>query len=127
MQDNVSRSARNVLRGLHHQTKHTQGKLVWVTRGKIFDVVVDIRKDSPAFGQWISTILDDQDHRLIYLPPGLAHGFCVLSEIADFSYKCTDYYDPTSEITIAWNDPDIGIDWPIKILLFQTKIAKENG
>ncbi len=114
VQDNVSRSARNVLRGLHHQTKHTQGKLVWVTRGKIFDVVVDIRKDSPAFGQWISTILDDQDHRLIYLPPGLAHGFCVLSEIADFSYKCTDYYDPTSEITIAWNDPDIGIDWPIK-------------
>ena len=80
VQDNVSRSARDVLRGLHHQTKHTQGKLVWVTRGKIFDAVVDIRKDSPTFGQWISSVLDDQDHRLIYVPPGLAHGFCVLSE-----------------------------------------------
>ncbi|OGT21030.1 MAG: dTDP-4-dehydrorhamnose 3,5-epimerase [Gammaproteobacteria bacterium RIFCSPHIGHO2_02_FULL_42_13] len=114
VQDNVSRSARDVLRGLHHQTKHTQGKLVWVTRGKIFDAVVDIRKDYPTFGQWISSVLDDQDHRLIYVPPGLAHGFCVLSETADFSYKCTDYYDPASEITIAWNDPDIGINWPVK-------------
>ncbi len=121
VQDNVSRSTGNVLRGLHHQTRHTQGKLVWVTRGKVFDVVVDIRKNSPTFGQWVSAILDDQNHQQIYIPPGFAHGFCVLSDTVDFSYKCTDYYDPASELTIAWNDPDICIDWPIKNPIISAK------
>lgn len=126
VQDNASRSAKGVLRGLHHQQHHTQGKLIYVTRGQVFDVAVDIRFGSPTFGQWTSAILDDVDHRQLYIPPGFAHGFCVLSETADFFYKCTDYYDPTSEITVLWNDPDIGIQWPIKnpMLSDKDKIGK---
>lgn len=112
VQDNASRSEKNVLRGLHHQQNHTQGKLIYVTQGSVFDVAVDIRADSLTFGKWISVILDDIDHRQLYIPPGFAHGFCVLSDNADFFYKCTDYYDAASEITILWNDPDIGIKWP---------------
>ena len=114
VQDNVSRSAHGVLRGLHHQKNHTQGKLVYVTAGRILDVAVDIRRNSPTFGLWTSVILDDQSHRQLYIPPGFAHGFCVLSETADFIYKCTEYYDPSSELTILWSDPELSISWPIK-------------
>jgi len=121
VQDNVSRSCKNVLRGLHHQTEQTQGKLVYVITGTVFDVAVDIRKNSPTFGQWTSVILDDKDHRQIYVPPGFAHGFCVLSDYADFIYKCTDYYHPQSELTIKWDDPDINIEWPIDNPILSTK------
>lgn len=113
VQDNQSRSQRGVLRGLHHQLIQPQGKLVWVTRGAVFDVAVDIRQGSPHFGRWYGCVLDDVDHRQLYIPPGFAHGFCVLSAEADFFYKCTDYYHPQSERGIAWDDPDIGIAWPL--------------
>ena len=112
VQDNHSRSRRGVLRGLHYQLIQPQGKLVSVTRGRVFDVAVDIRRGSPSFGQWAGCLLDDQTHRQFYVPPGFAHGFCVLSDSADFVYKCTDYYHPQSERGIAWNDPDVAIDWP---------------
>jgi len=114
VQDNHSRSRRGVLRGLHYQLTQPQGKLVWVTRGAVFDVAVDIRRGSPTFGRWYGCVLDDVDHRQLYIPPGFAHGFCVLSEEADFFYKCTDYYHPPSERGIAWDDPDIGIEWPLR-------------
>lgn len=113
VQDNQSRSQKGVLRGLHCQREHPQGKLIAVTRGRVFDVAVDIRKDSPTFGQWVGEILDDENHHQLYIPPGLAHGFCVLSEEVDFIYKCTDYYHSESEIGIRWNDPDLNIKWPI--------------
>ncbi|MAC32106.1 MAG: dTDP-4-dehydrorhamnose 3,5-epimerase [Haliea sp.] len=113
VQDNHSRSARGILRGLHYQTRHTQGKLVRVTAGAVFDVAVDLRRDSPTLGQWFGAELSAENHRMLWVPPGFAHGFYVLSESADFQYKCTDYYDPKSEITLAWNDPRVGIDWPI--------------
>lgn len=112
VQDNHSRSTKGVLRGLHYQLAHPQGKLVRVTRGEVLDVVLDIRKGSPTFGQSYSHVLDDQNHHQLYAPPGVAHGFCVLSDVADFVYKCTDYYHPESEKGIAWDDSDIGIDWP---------------
>lgn len=124
VQDNASRSAKGVLRGLHHQQNHTQGKLIYVTSGQVFDVAVDIRFGSPNFGKWTSVILDDVDHRQLYIPPGFAHGFCVLSETADFFYKCTDYYDPSSEITVLWNDPEIGIQWPIENPMLSDKDKK---
>jgi dTDP-4-dehydrorhamnose 3,5-epimerase len=113
VQDNHSRSCRGVLRGLHYQLVQPQGKLVRVARGKVFDVAVDVRKGSPHFGQWYGTVLDDESLRMMYVPPGFAHGFAVLSETADFIYKCTDYYHPQSEQGILWDDPDIGIEWPI--------------
>ncbi|RDI44795.1 dTDP-4-dehydrorhamnose 3,5-epimerase [Aquicella lusitana] len=113
VQDNVSRSHRNVLRGLHYQLPHAQGKLVWVTRGSVWDVVVDIRKSSPTFGQWFGITLSDENHIQMYIPPGFAHGFCVLSEEADFHYKCTDYYAPSYEHGIAWNDARLNIAWPV--------------
>lgn len=112
VQDNHSRSRQGVLRGLHYQLIQAQGKLVRVSRGAVFDVVVDIRRGSPHFGQWVGEVLDDESHRQLYIPPGFAHGFCVLSAEADFVYKCTDYYHPQSEHGIAWNDPAIGIRWP---------------
>ncbi len=112
VQDNHSRSQRGVLRGLHYQLVQPQGKLVRVSRGAVFDVAVDVRVGSPHFGRWYGVVLDDVDHRMMYVPPGFAHGFCVLSDTADFLYKCTDYYHPTSEQGVAWNDPDIGIVWP---------------
>jgi dTDP-4-dehydrorhamnose 3,5-epimerase len=121
VQDNHSRSRRGVLRGLHYQFLQPQGKLVSVTRGQVFDVAVDIRRGSPSFGDWVGVVLDDQDHRQMYVPPGFAHGFCVLSEEADFVYKCTDYYHPQSEVGIAWDDPDIGIQWPISDLALSAK------
>ena len=113
VQDNHSRSARGILRGLHYQTRHTQGKLVRVSTGSVFDVVVDVRRDSPTLGDWFGTILDAESHRMLWIPPGFAHGFLVLSDSADFQYKCTDRYDPDSEVSIAWNDPQLGIDWPL--------------
>ena len=113
VQDNHSRSAKGVLRGLHYQLPpHAQGKLVRVTSGRVFDVAVDVRRGSPSFGKWVGVELSAENHRQLWLPEGIAHGFIVLSESADFVYKCTDYYHPASEQGIAWNDPDIGIRWP---------------
>lgn len=114
VQDNHSRSQQHVLRGLHFQTDHPQGKLVRTVTGEIFDVVVDIRPDSPTFKQWVGVTLSESNKRQLWIPAGLAHGFVVLSEFADFEYKCTEYYDPSSEQCIIWNDADIGIQWPIE-------------
>ncbi|SDB61244.1 dTDP-4-dehydrorhamnose 3,5-epimerase [Desulfonatronum thiosulfatophilum] len=121
VQDNHSRSSRGVLRGLHYQVAKPQGKLVMVTRGAVFDVAVDIRKDSQTFGRWHGVELSDANHMQLFVPPGFAHGFCVLSETADFHYKCTEYYAPETERTIIWNDPDIGINWPIATPSLSTK------
>lgn len=114
VQDNLSHSKRGVLRGLHYQ-KHpaAQGKLVYALRGEVFDVAVDIRKGSPTYGQWVGTILSDRNPQMLYVPPGFAHGFCVLSPDADFVYKVTGEYAPDLERGIVWNDPDIGIKWPV--------------
>ena len=112
VQDNHSKSSRGVLRGLHYQTVQPQGKLVRVVSGEVFDVAVDIRKDSPTYGQWVGEILSGSNHRQLWVPPGLAHGFLVLSESAEFLYKTTDYYAPAHERCIAWNDPTLRIDWP---------------
>lgn len=113
VQDNHTRSSQGVLRGLHYQMTQTQGKLVRVAAGSVFDVVVDVRSSSPTFGQWYGTELNEDNVKMIYVPPGFAHGFVVLSETADFIYKCTDYYHPESEQGIAWDDPDLNIDWSI--------------
>jgi len=113
VQDNQSGSTRGVLRGLHFQKRHTQGKLVRVTKGEVFDVAVDIRKGSKTFGKWHGVILSAEKKNMFYLPEGFAHGFYVLSETAEFTYKCTDFYDPSSEAGILWNDKAIGIQWPI--------------
>jgi dTDP-4-dehydrorhamnose 3,5-epimerase len=113
VQDNHSRSQRNVLRGLHYQISQPQGKLVRVVSGKVFDVAVDIRRDSQAFGKWVGVELSAENKRILWMPPGLAHGFVVLSESADFLYKATDYYAQEFERTILWNDPDLAIEWPL--------------
>lgn len=113
VQDNVSFSQQGVLRGLHFQNPNPQGKLVQALQGEVFDVVVDIRKGSPTFGRWIGAVLSADNHRQFFIPAGFAHGFCVLSETALFHYKCTEYYVPACENGIAWNDPDIGIKWPV--------------
>ena len=113
VQDNLSRSSRGVLRGLHFQHPHDQGKLVHVLEGSVFDVAVDIRHGSPTFGHWVGYELSADNHRQLYLPPGFAHGFCVTSDSALFAYKCTDYYHPESETSLLWNDPQIGIEWPL--------------
>ena len=115
VQDNHSRSAQGVLRGLHYQLQQAQGKLVRVVRGSVYDVAVDIRKSSPTFGKWVGYELSEENHRQIWVPPGFAHGFVVLSSSADFLYKTTDYYAPQYERCIAWNDPQIGIEWPANI------------
>lgn len=113
VQDNHSRSAKGVLRGLHYQLPpHAQGKLVRVVRGAVFDVAVDIRKGSPTFGQWVGVELSEDNRRQLWIPPGFAHGFLTLSDSADFLYKTTDYYAPSHECCIAWNDPQIGVQWP---------------
>lgn len=114
VQDNHSRSARGVLRGLHYQMSQPQGKLVRVASGEVLDVAVDIRQSSPSFGKWVSVLLTAENHRQVWIPPGFAHGFVVLSETADFLYKTTDYYAPQFERCILWNDPAIGIDWQLK-------------
>jgi dTDP-4-dehydrorhamnose 3,5-epimerase len=113
VQDNISYSNRGVLRGLHYQLGRPQGKLVWVVQGQIYDVAVDIRKDSPTFGKWESVMLSSENHWQIYIPEGFAHGFCVTSETAVVAYKCTDFYSPKDERGILWNDPSLNIDWPI--------------
>ena len=117
VQDSHSRSTRGVLRGLHYQLQQTQGKLVQVSQGAVFDVAVDIRKSSATFGKWVGCELSDTNHRQVWIPQGFAHGFIVLSESADFLYKTTDYYAPTHERCISWNDPSIGITWPSDITL----------
>ena len=113
VQDNRSRSTRGILRGLHFQRAHPQGKLVSVSSGSVFDVAVDIRKDSPTFGQWFGSELTGENQHQLWVPPGLAHGFCVCSDVADFSYKCTEFYHPEDEGSILWNDPDLAIAWPV--------------
>jgi dTDP-4-dehydrorhamnose 3,5-epimerase len=114
VQDNHSKSARGVLRGLHYQLPpHAQGKLVRVTQGVVFDVVVDIRQSSPTFGQWVGELLSADNRAQIWIPPGFAHGFLTLSESAEFLYKTTDFYEPSAEAAIAWNDPDLNIQWPV--------------
>lgn len=112
VQDNHSRSARGVLRGLHYQLENPQGKLVRVTQGAVYDVAVDIRRSSPHFGKWVGVELSDDNCRMLWIPPGFAHGFLVLSDTADFLYKCTTLYHPASDRGIRWDDPDIGIMWP---------------
>jgi dTDP-4-dehydrorhamnose 3,5-epimerase len=114
VQDNHSRSRRGVLRGLHYQIRQPQGKLVRVVTGRVFDVAVDLRRSSPTFGRWVGVELSADNHRQLWVPPGFAHGFLVLSDTADFLYKTTDYYAPEHERTVAWNDPAIGIDWPVE-------------
>jgi dTDP-4-dehydrorhamnose 3,5-epimerase len=114
VQDNHSRSKKNVLRGLHYQIKHPQAKLVRVITGEVFDVAVDIRKSSPTFGRWVSAILSAENKHMLWIPEGFAHGFYTLSDSADFLYKTTDYYAPEHERCIAWNDAHIGIQWPLR-------------
>jgi len=113
VQDNQSKSKKGVLRGLHFQYTNPQGKLVRVIKGEVFDVAVDLRKDSPTYGKWEGVILSEDNKKQFYVPEGFAHGFLVLSEVAEFTYKCTDFYDPSDEGGILWNDLDIGIEWPI--------------
>lgn len=113
VQDNHSKSKKGILRGLHYQTENTQGKLVRVVSGEVFDVAVDIRKDSPTFGEWVGVYLSEENNRLLWIPEGFAHGFYVTSEEAEFLYKCTDYYNPNYECSILWNDADVNIQWPI--------------
>ncbi|MGA7800487.1 MAG: dTDP-4-dehydrorhamnose 3,5-epimerase [Gammaproteobacteria bacterium] len=121
VQDNHSRSGAGVLRGLHYQLQHPQGKLVRVTRGEVFDVAVDIRRGSPTFGRWVGCLLSGENKRQLYVPPGFAHGFCTLSDSVDFLYKCTDLYHPEDEQGIAWNDPDLAIDWPDRAFVLSDK------
>ena len=113
MQDNYSRSQKGVLRGLHFQITKPQGKLVSCPKGAVFDVAVDIDPNSITYGQYVGVELTEENHKQLWVPPGYAHGFCVLSETADFQYKCTDYYDPSDEGGVIWNDPDVAIEWPI--------------
>ena len=121
VQDNHSHSTRGVLRGLHYQKTKPQGKLVRVVRGEVFDVAVDIRNGSKTFGQWEAIMLSEDNKTQFWVPPGFAHGFVVLSETADFEYKCTDYYDPSDEGSIIWNDPELGIKWPTKNPILSSK------
>jgi dTDP-4-dehydrorhamnose 3,5-epimerase len=114
VQDNHSRSAKNVLRGLHYQIRQPQGKLVRVIRGEVYDVAVDIRRSSPTFGKWTTNVLSDQNKRMLWVPPGFAHGFIVTSDYAEFLYKTTDYWAPSFERCIVWNDPELAITWPIQ-------------
>lgn len=114
LQDNHSRSAKGVLRGMHYQLTQPQGKLVRVTAGRVFDVAVDMRRSSPRLGQWVGVELSAESHRQLWIPPGFAHGFLVLSDSADFNYKTTGYYAPADEKALAWNDPKVGIEWPLE-------------
>jgi dTDP-4-dehydrorhamnose 3,5-epimerase len=123
VQDNHSRSSKGVLRGLHFQKTKPQGKLVRVVSGEVFDVAVDLRQDSPTFGLWEGIILSEENKTQFWVPPGFAHGFLVLSETADFEYKCTEYYDPSDEISLLWRDPTLCISWPIK----DPKLSKKDA
>ena len=124
VQDNISRSKQHTLRGLNYQLPRSQGKLIWAIRGAIWDVVIDIRKNSKTFGQSFSIKLNDENHTQFYIPPGFAHGFCVLSNEADIYYKCTDFYMPACEHGILWNDPDLNISWPSSQPVLSAKDAK---
>jgi dTDP-4-dehydrorhamnose 3,5-epimerase len=121
VQDNHSRSARGTMRGLHFQVRRMQGKLVRAVAGEMFDVAVDVRRGSPTFGRWVGVNLSAENFRQIYIPPGFAHGFCVLSEVGEVEYKCTEIYEPADELAIAWNDPQIGIRWPTTEPLLSAK------
>ncbi|QDT66745.1 dTDP-4-dehydrorhamnose 3,5-epimerase [Calycomorphotria hydatis] len=121
VQDNFSHSQRGALRGMHYQWKQPQGKLVHVPHGEVFDVVVDLRNSSPVFGAWCGLVLSEENRKQLYVPAGCAHGFCVLSDTADFVYKCTNFYQPGDEYTILWNDPQLGIEWPINKPLISEK------
>jgi dTDP-4-dehydrorhamnose 3,5-epimerase len=127
VQDNHSKSAKGVLRGLHYQTQHAQGKLVRVTQGAVFDVAVDIRKGSPTFGQWFGLELSAENNKQLWIPEGLAHGFLVTSESAEFLYKTTDYYHPEFERSILWSDPAIGIEWPLHALQGAPQLAIKDA
>lgn len=123
VQDNHSRSRKNILRGLHFQKKYPQGKLVSVSLGEVFDVIVDIRPGSPTLGQWYGAVLTAENQHQLWVPPGMAHGFCVLSDVAHFHYKCTEFYHPEDEGAIRWDDPDIAIAWPITSPIVSAKDA----
>ncbi len=127
VQANSAWSKKGVLRGLHYQLRCPQGKLVWVTYGEVFDVAVDIRVGSPTFGHWIGEILSAENRRQLYIPPGFAHGYCVLSDTADFSYFCTAFYTPGDEYGLRWNDPKLGISWPISSPIVSEKDQKLRG
>lgn len=127
VQDNHSRSAKGVLRGLHYQLEQPQGKLVRVVCGKVFDVAVDVRRSSPTVGQWVGLELSEDNHRQLWIPPGFAHGFLVLSDTADFLYKATDYYAPAHERAIRWDDPQLGIAWPMQELSVQVSLKDQNA
>jgi len=127
VQDNVSYSTRNVLRGMHFQEPHPQGKLVWAVTGEIWDVAVDVRADSPTFGAWEGVTLSADNGRQLYLPPGFAHGFVVLSDSAIVTYKCTTKYRPEAERTLRWDDPEIGIDWPVREPVLSEKDRRGVG
>ena len=127
VQDNYSRSSKNVLRGLHFQKTKPQGKLVRVVKGEVYDVAVDLRKESTSFGQWEAVVLNEENKKQLWVPPGFAHGFLVISEVADFEYKCTDYYDPSDEGSIIWNDADLNIDWPVEAPVLSAKDISALG
>ena len=127
VQDNHSHSVRGTLRGLHAQRQRPQGKLVRAVEGEMFDVAVDIRRGSPSFGRWVGFRLSGESFHQLYIPPGFAHGFCVLSERVHVEYKCTDFYDREDEVTVAWNDPEIGIEWPIDSPLLSARDAAAPG
>ncbi|GAB1824867.1 dTDP-4-dehydrorhamnose 3,5-epimerase [Turicimonas muris] len=124
VQDNYSMSTKGILRGLHFQKKHPQGKLVMVSQGEVFDVAVDLRKNSPTFGQWFGSLLTAENQHQLWVPPGMAHGFVVLSETAHFHYKCTDYYHPEDEGSIRWNDPEVDVKWPIS---FEPVVSEKDA
>ena len=124
VQDNISRSSKNVLRGMHFQKNYPQGKIVKASRGEILDVVVDLRKDSPTYGTWESFRLSEKNKLQVWIPPGFAHGFLVMSDSADFEYKCTEYYHPEDELCLLWNDPEVAIDWPINNPILSEKDKK---
>jgi dTDP-4-dehydrorhamnose 3,5-epimerase len=127
VQDNHSSSARGVLRGLHYQIKNPQGKLVRVTTGEVYDVAVDLRKSSATFGQYVGAYLSAENKNLLWIPPGFAHGFLVLSEYAEFNYKCTEYYAPEHDRSLLWNDPALGIDWPLNNIADLVLSEKDNA
>ena len=124
VQDNISRSSKNVLRGMHFQKNYPQGKIVMASRGEILDVVVDLRKDSPTYGTWESFRLSEKNKLQVWIPPGFAHGFLVMSDSADFEYKCTEYYHPEDELCLMWNDPEVAIDWTINDPILSEKDKK---
>lgn len=121
VQDNWSRSTKGVLRGLHYQLRHAQDKLVSVIRGEVFDVAVDIRRGSPTFGKWVGAVLSEENHHQLFVPKGFAHGFCVLSDEVDFVYKCSNFYTPGDEYSIRWDDPKLGIQWPLQNVILAGK------